>query len=144
VEDFGKSAVIVRVGDVFDVGIWDIIQQTREIDPELPPDFINIFFVHEENVIIVFEVSLRQPLGALAGKLDIVLGQLGLSSRMRRLVDMPVAGGCGGDVEVLGEALFGDEVFKDTFGHGGAADIAHANEEDGDFFHGYGYTISSK
>ena len=48
-----------------------------------------------------------------------------------------VGGDCGGEGE-FGERGLGEEVLEDGFGHGGAADVAEADEEDGEVFGGVG------
>lgn len=48
-----------------------------------------------------------------------------------------VGGDCGGRGG-FGEGGLGEEVLEDGFGHGGAADVAEADEEDGEVFGGVG------
>ena len=67
---------------------------------------------------------------------DVVLLEGRAGAGVSELSGVPCAGSGAVHFVVFGEATVGEEVVEDGFGHGAAADVAHADEEDAGLGHG--------
>ena len=91
-------------------------------------DVPDIVLFGRENIVVFFIVPPGHLAGCFTGRVNAVLQQLASGRRIDRISNLLSTGGRGRDLEPIGDAAFGDHVLQDELGHGGAADIAVANE----------------
>src|SRR4029450_10189362 len=96
-----------------------------------PPQLGEDAGVHREDVVEAREVLPREPLGdAVEG--DAPLRRGGARTRVGGLAGVPVAGAAALDGDAILELRVADHLAEDALGGGGAADVAEADETDGD------------
>ncbi|EGL66226.1 protein tyrosine phosphatase [Agrobacterium sp. ATCC 31749] len=94
-----------------------------------------IVFVHGEDEVEGLEISPRHLSCPLSGNIDAVSPRHGDRSRIGCVARMPAAGAGGINGDPVGHAFTIGEVSQNPFGKRRAADIAHADEKNGDMFH---------
>jgi hypothetical protein len=94
-----------------------------------------VLVVHGEDEIEGFEI-VEAELAGVAGDLVIAFPDGVGHTGVRFVAGVVAEGSCGVANDFLGEAGFPDEMAEDVFASRGAADVAHADEEDVGAFHG--------
>lgn len=88
--------------------------------------------IHRDEIVKVREIIAIDPPGPLGRQIDSAMAGRFLRSVVRRIADMPAAGSCRINVEVILQAAALDKMAKDPFGGRRATDIAGADEQDPD------------
>ena len=92
-------------------------------------DITDVVALCRKDIVVFLVVPAGDLTGGLSGRVDAVLQKLAPCGRVDRIPDLLPAGGCGRDLEQVGNAASGCHVLQDEFGHGGTADVAVANEK---------------
>ncbi len=124
----------IRVGDAAAFAAGDEVHEEAEVGGAIggadAAEVFEVFRVEGEDMVEAVEVMGRDLAAAISGDVDAVAQRHGLRAAVGWGADMPVAGSCGIDLEGQASALgFGAE---GGFCEGRAADIAEADQEDGD------------
>src|SRR4051794_10249039 len=87
--------------------------------------------VHGEHQVVSGQPGLRELLRAMRGRVVVVGAQDRGCTLVHRVAEMPVAGAAARDGHPAGQAGVVHALGQDDVGHGGAADVAQADQRDG-------------
>jgi hypothetical protein len=99
------------------------------------PQGVMVLPVHHENEIELFEIRLRDSARPLSADVDAPTGCNPLGTRIGRRVRKIGMGSCRVDHYPVSDSGMIQQFPEYPFGHGGAADIAHATKKNFDFTH---------
>ena len=89
---------------------------------------LNIILLRRQQIIIIFVILLRHLACPLPGRINAMLPQLPHRRRINRISDFLPTRRSRRDFKLIRYAAFCNHVPKDELGHGGATDIAVADE----------------
>lgn len=131
------GATVVRVRHDLAAAVRRILHEERQFVPmlwrTLRAQARQIVMIHGQNVIEVGKITRRYLACALGGEVIAALPGMLLAARIGRFACMPAIGPGGINMELVSQRMALRTLAQYALGGGRAANIAHANEENGDF-----------